>query len=93
MIRPILVLLFVFIFSSTLEAQGPWAKVPAFPTGCYTQSDPPDANIQAALDELQQEAWDQEAVNRDLRKQLSDLDQNAQGQPWWRTPPRCTGTV
>lgn len=80
MIRPICLLLLAFTFSSMLEAQSPWSKVPPLPTGCYTHSDTPDTNIPAAIDDLREDDGRQETVNRDLRNQLRGLDQAARSQ-------------
>lgn len=64
---------------AALNAQSPWARVPALPTGCYST---PDSNwftaVTKAREALQAEIARQDATNSDAEKKLTDMDPGAQ---------------
>ncbi|MGZ9075425.1 MAG: hypothetical protein ACXW13_06585 [Burkholderiaceae bacterium] len=55
-------------------ATGPWAKVPAFPTVCYSGNDPFSATIEAARTAAQADLYKQQAVNAKIKEAYQKID-------------------
>lgn len=55
-------------------AQNPWAKVPAFPTGCYSSRDDFATKIAAAQEALPPEIYRQEQINKELQDRVKNMD-------------------
>lgn len=70
-------LAFSLCIAAPLAAQNPpnpWARVPVFPTQCYSEKDSFAADLQAALDALGADLERQSTVNQGLKDQLARLD-------------------
>lgn len=60
-------------FASALEAQpatGPWAKVPALPTGCYSSQDQFYEKVEAVKAAVQEEHYRQNDINSEIDQQV-----------------------
>jgi len=72
--QTILILLLVTPPALAETAADPWAQVPALPTACYTESDPFDAQWNAASEALEREAKRLEEANKAIEEQLGNMD-------------------
>ena len=75
--RPILLLLSSLLVAAPLGAQSPqspWAKVPPFPSQCYSDKDRFDADLQGARDAMAQARTRQSDINDGLREKANNLD-------------------
>ena len=77
-------------------AAGPWAKVPAFPTGCFeyvddNQADPFYAKLEAAETAIKSDIDRQEAINEKIAEEFRNIDPMEQAQrmqQWMMSNPQ-----
>lgn len=76
---PLLTALTVLIaLSAPAAAQGPWARLPALPTACYTKSDAFDGDGEKLRLDLDAAIGRQEEVNKSLVAKYASLDMMTQ---------------
>jgi hypothetical protein len=54
---------------------GPWARVPALPTACYSSQDQWSEQNAAALDAVQQAHYEQDEINNGIKQAASDTNE------------------
>ena len=72
-------------------APDPFARVPAFPTACYTQNDPFVARIEAAFSAAEAELYKQQATNNKIEeafRNIDPMDKSTKMQDWMMNNPK-----
>jgi hypothetical protein len=72
-------------------ATGPWTKVPAFPTACYTGSEDFATKAEASRAALQSDIERQKAVNAQIEEQYNSIDpmeKSQRMQQWMMSNPQ-----
>jgi hypothetical protein len=66
-------------------ATGPWAKVPALTTACYSEADPFNGQLSAAIASVNADIERQKAVNSQIEEQFDSIDpmEKAQRMQQW----------
>lgn len=84
-------LLFAGAAHSQAAPAGPFAKVPALPTACYTDGDPFVARIEAAHAATQAEVYKQQEINAKIQEDyqnIDPMDMAAKMQQWMMSNPQ-----
>lgn len=72
-------------------ATGPWAKVPALPTVCFTGTDPFPARLEAALSAVKADRDRQLAINQKIEdeyKSIDPMEMASRMQQWMMSNPQ-----
>jgi len=76
--RLLLIGLLILARSAAIAApageEDPWARVPAFPTSCYSEGDPSNEKLAAAEEALSTDIENQKQINDELKNEISSID-------------------